>query len=109
MIYNVISNAIKYSPQADNILVSTKLQKDGIELSVQDFGIGILAQDGKNVFEQFYRVNGGKSSFPGMGIGLYICSAIITRQGGKIWVESTINRGSTFYIWLPLDHRVKTI
>jgi PAS domain S-box-containing protein len=106
---NLMSNAIKYSPKATSIIVSTELQKDGIELSVQDFGIGILAQDQKNVFDQFYRVNkDSQSTFPGMGIGLYICSEIIERQGGKIWVESIIDKGSTFHTWLPFDHRNKT-
>ena len=94
---NLISNAIKYSPKADSIVVSTELQEDGIQLCVQDFGIGISAPEQKHVFEQFYRVNGdNQSTFPGMGIGLYICSEIITRQGGKIWVESIIDKGSTF-------------
>lgn len=106
---NLISNAIKYSPKANSIIVSTTLQKDGIELSVQDFGIGILDRDLKNVFDQFYRVDReSQSTFPGMGIGLYICSEIITSQGGKIWVESVIDEGSTFYAWLPFDHRNKT-
>ncbi len=107
---NLISNAIKYSPKAGSIVVSTELQKDGIQLSVEDFGIGILAQDQKNVFEQFYRVDrDNQTTFPGMGIGLYICSEIIIRHGGKIWVESIIDKGSTFYIWLPFDYRNKTI
>ena len=103
---NLISNAIKYSPKADRIVVSTELQKDGIELSVQDFGIGILAESQQNVFQQFYRVTGdNQSTFPGLGIGLYICSEIMTMQGGKIWVESIIDKGSTFHTWLPFDHR----
>ncbi|MEP6949148.1 MAG: ATP-binding protein [Ginsengibacter sp.] len=107
---NLISNAIKYSPKAASIVVSTELQKDGIQLSVKDFGIGILIQNQENVFDQFYRVSReSQSTFPGMGIGLYICSDIIARQGGKIWVESIIDKGSTFYTWLPFDHRVKTI
>jgi signal transduction histidine kinase len=76
---------------------------------VQDFGIGILEQDQENVFNQFYRVNKhNQSTFPGMGIGLYICSEIIARHGGKIWVESIINKGSTFFAWLPFDYRNKT-
>jgi signal transduction histidine kinase len=106
---NLISNAIKYSPKAGSIIISTQLQKDSIELSVQDFGIGILAQNQQSVFEQFYRVNeGNQPTFPGMGIGLYICSEIISRHSGKIWVESSIGKGSIFYIWLPFDHRNKT-
>jgi PAS domain S-box-containing protein len=109
VINNLISNAIKYSPKAASIIISTEPQRDGIVLSVQDFGIGILAQDLKNVFNQFYRVNtDSQSTFPGMGIGLYICSEIITRHGGKIWVESIIDKGSTFHAWLPFDHRNKS-
>jgi len=80
VINNLISNAIKYSPKADNIIVRSKLKKDSIELSVQDFGIGISKTEQKNIFKQFYRVSdGNQSTFPGMGIGLYICSEIITK------------------------------
>ncbi len=103
---NLISNALKYSPEADRVVVSTQPQKHGIQLSVEDFGIGISAPEQQNVFEQFYRVDSdNQSTFPGMGIGLYICSEIIARHGGKIWVESIIDKGSTFYIWLPFDYR----
>ncbi len=106
---NLISNAIKYSPKADRIVVSTELQHESIQLSVQDFGIGISAEDQQNIFQQFYRVSGdNQSTYPGMGIGLYICSEIITSQGGKIWVKSIIDKGSIFYIRLPFDHREKT-
>ncbi len=103
---NLISNGIKYSPKANRIIVSTKLQENGVVLSVQDFGIGILAKDRKKIFAQFYRVSGeNQITFPGMGIGLYICQEIISRHGGKIWVESKINKGSVFYVWLPFDYR----
>ena len=106
---NLISNATKYSPEGDSIVVSTELQKNGIELCVKDFGIGISAHEQQNVFEQFYRVDkDNQSTFPGMGIGLYICSEIITRHGGKIWVESSIGKGSIFHILVPFDHRNKT-
>jgi PAS domain S-box-containing protein len=104
VINNLITNAIKYSPGTDEIILNMEVQNEGVQLSVQDFGIGIPAEDKPHIFEQFYRVNGdSQSTFPGMGIGLYICSEIINRQGGKIWVESTLGKGSTFYIWLPFD------
>jgi signal transduction histidine kinase len=107
VVNNLITNAIKYSPATDEIIVDTELQKNGVQLSVKDFGIGISPEDQPHIFEQFYRVNGdSQSTFPGMGVGLYICEEIVKRQGGKIWVESAIGNGSTFYIWLPLDHRV---
>lgn len=99
---NLISNAIKYSPGKDQILISTELQNDGVTVSVRDYGIGIPLHEKKNVFEQFYRVErGSQSTFPGMGIGLYISSEIVSRHQGKIWVDSIIGQGSTFYIWLP--------
>ena len=106
VINNFISNAIKYSPKTDSVVVSTKLEHESIEISVKDFGIGIPAREQKNIFKQFYRVSGDNEiTFPGMGIGLFICSEIIAKMGGKIWAESVIDEGSTFKAWLPLDHR----
>ena len=106
VITNLISNAIKYSPLADQIIISTRLEKSGVRLGVEDFGIGISGADQKHVFEQFYRVNeNNQQTFPGMGIGLYISSEIIKRHGGKIGVKSVLNEGSIFYSWLPFDHR----
>jgi signal transduction histidine kinase len=84
---NLISNAIKFSRNADSIFVNTKLQKNGIQISVQDYGIGISTKNRENVFQQFYRVTTSGDShktFPGMGIGLYVCSDIIARVGGKL-------------------------
>ncbi|MEO6538388.1 MAG: PAS domain-containing protein, partial [Ferruginibacter sp.] len=99
---NMMTNAIKYSPGKYEIVLATELAEDGVKLSVQDFGIGISSAAQLHVFEQFYRVSGDKqSTFPGMGIGLYICAEIIKMQGGKIWLESVVGKGSTFYIWLP--------
>ncbi|MDN3655311.1 ATP-binding protein [Ferruginibacter paludis] len=107
---NLVSNAVKYSPQADRIVINTTLENDGVQLSVKDFGIGILLKDDNKIFEQFYRVSADQSTFPGMGIGLYICSEIIKGHGGKIWYTSNIGEGSTFYCWLPLnDQNVNTV
>lgn len=104
VLINLISNAIKYSPKADKVIVTTYLKNNGIEFSIQDFGIGISGEDQKHVFEQFYRVQGeNQSMFSGMGIGLYICSEIINKHGGKLWVESEIDKGTVFYFWLPVN------
>ncbi len=106
VVNNLISNAIKYSPGADKILVTTKLENDGVTLCIQDYGIGITKEEQEKVFQQFYRVTGdSQATFPGMGIGLYICAEIMKKQGGKIWVESSTDKGSVFCIWLPFDHR----
>lgn len=102
VINNLVSNAIKYSPSSDKIILATQLKDDGIQLSVQDFGIGIETEKHSKIFDQFYRVSGKSlSTFPGLGIGLFISSEIINNHGGKIWLNSVLNEGSTFYIWLP--------
>ncbi len=102
VINNLISNAVKYSPQSDRIIIATRLLDGGVQLSVQDFGIGIEGKKHQNIFEQFYRISDSSQyTFPGLGIGLYIASEIVTLLGGKIWLESEMNKGSTFYVWLP--------
>jgi PAS domain S-box-containing protein len=105
LIENLISNAIKYSAEAKNIIVRTCLQNGGIQLSVQDFGIGISPENQASIFQRFFRIGGVRgATIPGLGIGLYICSEIIKKHSGKIWMESTPGSGSTFHIWLPIDH-----
>ncbi|AZI67845.1 PAS domain-containing sensor histidine kinase [Kaistella daneshvariae] len=102
VITNLISNAIKYSPKADSIVVTVTDTENYVELSVQDFGIGMAADKKDKVFEQYYRVSGDEqSTFPGLGLGLYISSQIVERSHGKISVESTLGYGSTFCFSLP--------
>lgn len=104
VITNFISNAIKYSPDGEIINISTTINENEIICCVQDFGIGINAESQQKVFEQFYRVNDEKhQSFQGLGLGLYISSEIIKREGGKIWVKSTEGKGSEFYFSLPIS------
>lgn len=111
---NLITNAIKYSPQTKKILV--QISKDGnfVKLCVKDFGVGISKEKQGKVFERFYRVSGPKeNTFPGLGLGLYISSEIIKRQGGRIWVESEGSgkglpagrQGSKFCFTLPLGRK----
>lgn len=103
VIANLVTNAIKYSPDADKIIIRTLLQDDEVILSVEDFGIGIPEDKIDKVFEQFYRVSGDKQhTFPGLGLGLYISSEIIKREGGRIWVNSNKGKGSTFCFAIPL-------
>lgn len=105
---NLISNAIKYSPDADKVIVSTELKDDTITFGVRDFGIGIPADKQKKVFEQYYRVSGSKEhTFPGLGLGLYISSEIIKRSGGRIYVLSTEEKGSDFCFEIPKSKKVK--
>jgi len=104
VITNLITNAIKYSPDSDSVIVRTSVHNSEIRLCVQDFGIGITEQQQEKVFEQFYRVSGDmQHTFPGLGLGLYISSEIIKREGGRIWVNSKVGEGSTFCFALPVN------
>ena len=103
VITNLITNAIKYSPSSDKIIIYTALENGEVTLCVQDYGIGIPQAKQEKVFEQFYRVSGDmQHTFPGLGLGLYISSEIIKREGGRIWVNSNEGQGSTFCFALPL-------
>lgn len=104
VITNLVSNAVKYSPDADEVIVTTKIDGKNIQLCVQDFGIGLPADKKDRVFEQYYRVEGAdENNFPGLGLGLYIATQIIERSHGKIWVDSEFGKGSTFCFSLPLS------
>lgn len=103
VIVNLITNAIKYSPHAKKVIISTSLIDQELILSVQDFGIGIAEDKLAKVFEQFYRVSGDmQHTYPGLGLGLYISAEIIKRDHGKIWVQSEQGKGSTFSFSLPV-------
>lgn len=102
VITNLVTNAIKYSPNAEKIVVHSYLKDGEITFCVEDFGIGIPKDKVNKVFEQFYRVSGDKQhTFPGLGLGLYISSEIIKRVGGNIWVTSVEGQGSSFCFTLP--------
>jgi signal transduction histidine kinase len=100
---NLIANAIKYSPHTKKIIVTPRLTSTDISVSVKDFGVGIPKDKQGKLFERFYRVSGpSDNTFPGLGLGLYISSEIIKRQGGRIWVESSLGKGSEFCFTIPL-------
>lgn len=105
VITNLISNAIKYSPDAEKILVEVVKEGEEVVFTVKDFGIGMPEEKKDRVFEQYYRVSGDEqSTFPGLGLGLYIASQIVHRSNGRIWVNSILGEGSTFSFSLPLVH-----
>jgi signal transduction histidine kinase len=102
VITNLLTNAVKYSPHAKRVIISSKVDNDEILLSIQDFGIGIGKHYHDKIFERFFRVaDQDQKTFPGMGIGLYISREIISRHDGKIWVESKKGKGSKFHLSLP--------
>jgi signal transduction histidine kinase len=102
VLVNLISNAIKYSPDSDKVKVSQKPEIDKVIVSVQDYGMGIPKEDQKRIYERFFRAKGKKEgNIPGLGLGLFISAEIIKQHGGELWVKSTEGKGSTFYFSLP--------
>lgn len=103
VIINLISNAVKYSPGNNKVIVKAVAEGDKVIVSVQDFGIGIHNDYLKKIFSRFFRVEEQERKFSGMGIGLYISKEMIKRHKGKIWAESEPDKGSIFYFKLPMS------
>jgi two-component system sensor histidine kinase VicK len=102
VITNLINNAIKYSPKGKKIEVKCLITTDQLLVSVKDEGMGIKPKDAERLFDRFYRVESKHTSnIAGFGIGLYLSAEIIKQHNGKIWVESEIGVGSTFYFSIP--------
>lgn len=99
---NLISNAIKYSPKAAEIKVSCSMNEKMVTVSVSDQGSGIAPQDLPHIFDRYYRSEENIARhISGFGIGLYVSAEIVSRHGGRIWADSTLGKGSTFYFTLP--------
>lgn len=98
---NLISNAIKYSPNSEVVEVHLSKVSNFVKVSVIDYGMGIEPDELKKIFGRFYRVSSTQKSFPGMGIGLYICEQIVKNHGGTLWAESELGEGATFNFTLP--------
>lgn len=103
VLINLLTNAIKYSPKADKVVISLSVSRKYATVAVKDFGVGIAKEDLPHVFERFYRTHAKEQgNVSGFGLGLYISSEIIKKQKGKIWVESEKGKGSIFYFSLPI-------
>lgn len=104
VISNLLSNAVKYSPKDTIIHVDCQVVDDYAQVSIRDEGIGINHNNKEKLFDRYYRVeNTHTQHISGFGIGLYLSAEIINRHAGKIWVESEIGFGLTFYFNLPLN------
>jgi two-component system phosphate regulon sensor histidine kinase PhoR len=108
VLINLTENAIKYSPDGGRIRVGLELgqspDEETVIFYVKDEGIGIPAEEQARIFEKFYRLDPQMTrGVGGTGLGLYICSELVHRMGGNIWVESREGQGSTFLLELPVE------
>jgi signal transduction histidine kinase len=103
VIGNLVGNAIKYTPEAGQILMMVQPNDNQVSLKVEDNGLGIPPADLPFVFDKFYRVkNEDRAEIQGTGLGLAICKSIIEKYSGSIWAESQHRQGSAFTFTLPL-------
>jgi two-component system phosphate regulon sensor histidine kinase PhoR len=106
---NLVSNAIRYTPEGGSIRLAWRVADDGAAVSVQDTGIGVAPEHIPRLTERFYRVDKSRSrETGGTGLGLAIAKHVLLRHDGRLNIESTLGVGSTFSAWLPLARVVAT-
>lgn len=97
---NLVTNAIKFTPGGGSVVVRAERQGEFVRFSVSDTGPGISEEDLPHVFDRFWQAR--RTAGLGTGLGLFISRGLVEAQGGKLWLESTIGRGTTFYFTLPI-------
>ncbi len=103
ILYNLLDNSIKYSPDTLRIRIRTSNTLRGIQVDIEDKGLGMTREQTQRIFDKFYRVpTGNLHNIKGFGLGLSYVKKMIEAHGGTVSVKSTPGRGSTFTIWLPL-------
>ncbi|SFJ22334.1 MULTISPECIES: cell wall metabolism sensor histidine kinase WalK [unclassified Bacillus (in: firmicutes)] len=104
VLYNIISNALKYSPEGGTITYRLREREDMLEISISDQGVGIPKENVDKIFERFYRVDKARSrKLGGTGLGLAIAKEMIQAHGGSIWAKSEEGKGTTIYFMLPME------
>lgn len=102
---NLVSNAIKYSPDGGVIRITGETRPDQVLVCVSDQGMGIDVEDMPHVFERFYRSSSAVRNTKGTGLGLYLAKAVVEAHGGKIWVDPTTKKGARFCFSLPREFK----
>ncbi|TCK83586.1 PAS domain S-box protein [Albibacterium bauzanense] len=103
---NLLTNAIKYSPNANKVEVESVKEGNNLVVSVKDYGIGIPNEYLEHVIERYYRVDNSTMRFPGLGVGLFISTEILKKHQAKMFIESEVNQGSTFNFIIPIRTEV---
>jgi signal transduction histidine kinase len=107
IVFNLLSNALKFTPADGRIDVSARLDDGRVEIAVADSGPGIAAEDHAAIFEEFEQATDGKKHEEGTGLGLPLSRRLVELHGGRLWVESEVGRGSTFRFTLPVRHEAE--
>ena len=101
VLLNILSNALKFTPEGGRIDVRAAVNEGHVEVSVADTGVGIAPEDQEAVFEEFRQVGTADKKVEGTGLGLALSRKFIELHGGRIWVESQLGQGATFTFTLP--------
>jgi len=102
VLLNLLSNALKFTPEGGRIDVRATLNDGLVEVSVTDTGVGIAPEDQETIFEEFRQVGTAATKVEGTGLGLALSRKFVELHGGRIWVKSEVGRGSTFTFTLPV-------
>ncbi|MDY6854983.1 MAG: PAS domain S-box protein [Thermodesulfobacteriota bacterium] len=102
VLMNILSNAVKYSPEDGVIRVSGEMHKDSYQISVEDHGIGMTPDQVEKIFDKFYRAKTSDTAPEGTGLGMTITKYIIEAHGGKVWIESELGKGTTVRFTIPI-------
>ena len=100
----MVINAVRYSKGKGSVTISLKKEGDSVLFSCKDAGIGVSQEEKDKIFSKYYRGQRGVALSPdGTGLGLFISKAIVEQSGGRIWYESEVDKGTTFYFTLPIQ------
>src|SRR5262244_3743525 len=102
VLLNLLSNALKFTPEGGRIDVSAHLQNGAAEIAVADTGVGIAPEDQEAIFEEFRQVGTADKKVEGTGLGFALSRKFVELHGGRIWVKSQVGHGSTFTFTLPV-------
>ena len=106
---NLISNAVKYSPDGGKIQIKGEIIKENYQVSIQDEGVGMTREQVEKIFDKFYRADTTNTAIEGTGLGMSIVKNIVEAHDGKVWVESEIGKGTKVTFIIPLDQNVEQL